>query len=462
MRAFQEDRKMRVLVSTEVGSEGLDFQYCHHLVNYDLPWNPMVVEQRIGRIDRFGQESDAVYIHNMVVKDTVEEKILLRLYDRIGIFKESIGDLESILGETISELQRDYVNGRLTPEDAERRVQDATNAILRRKQHLETLQQAAGDLFGHEEYIHDEMQRVGRLGRYISEHSLLALIISYLQSHHPTVKLWNEEEGIFGMRLRPELRADIRRASIGGPVWIDRSQDDVLLLTTRGELAFRRPSLELVNASHPLVRAAVGALKVQLESPLARVGQASLVLLEDDDSEEFPVGIFFIAVYTHTIAGIRARRILEPIAWSPKEQRILDQESGERLLHLVLERAVEWEKTEAIEPIPGDSWTVIEGEARNRNRKLLENERRENEAQYTRRHEALQREYQHDRDVKQQRLDTARRRGHDRILPALQGQLQRAEADYQVKVEELDRTRNVSARLSEPVAICGVAVNRKI
>jgi hypothetical protein len=181
MRAFREDREMRVLVSTEVGSEGLDFQYCHHVVNYDLPWNPMVVEQRIGRIDRFGQESDAVYIHNLVVKDTVEERILLRLYDRIGIFKESIGDLESILGETISELQRDYVNGRLSPEDAERRVQDATNAILRRKQHLETLQQAAGDLFGHEEYIRDEMQRVGRLGRYISEQSLLALITSYLR-----------------------------------------------------------------------------------------------------------------------------------------------------------------------------------------------------------------------------------------------------------------------------------------
>lgn len=461
MRAFREDRKMRVLVSTEVGSEGLDFQYCHHLVNYDLPWNPMVVEQRIGRIDRFGQLSDAVYIHNLVVKDTVEEKILHRLYDRIGIFKESIGDLESILGETISELQRDYVNGRLTPEQSEERVQNATNAILRRKKDLETLQQAAGDLFGHEEYIRDEMQRVGRLGRYISEHSLLALITNYLQSHHPAVKLWDEEDGIFGMRLRSELRADIRRASIGGPVWFDRSQDDVFLLTTRGELAFRRPNLELINASHPLVRAAAGALKVQLESPLARVGQASLVLLRDDDAEEFPVGIFFIAVYTHTIAGIRARRVLEPIAWSQQEERILDQESGERLLHLVLERAVEWEKTAAIIPIPGDRWTLIEGEARTRNRKLLENERRENEAQYTRRREALHREYQHDRDVKQQRLDTARKRGRDRILPALQGQLQRADADYQIKLEALDRTRNVSARLSEPVAICGVAVNHK-
>ena len=52
------DPAVQVMVSTEVGSEGLDFQFCYHLVNYDLPWNPMVVEQRIGRIDRFGQEHD--------------------------------------------------------------------------------------------------------------------------------------------------------------------------------------------------------------------------------------------------------------------------------------------------------------------------------------------------------------------------------------------------------------------
>ena len=103
MRKFHDDPNVRVLVSTEVGSEGLDFQFCHHLVNYDLPWNPMIVEQRIGRIDRYGQREAVVHIHNLVVQGTVEEKILLRLYERIGIFRESIGDLESILGETISQ-----------------------------------------------------------------------------------------------------------------------------------------------------------------------------------------------------------------------------------------------------------------------------------------------------------------------------------------------------------------------
>ena len=65
MNQFRDDGNIRVLVSTEVGSEGLDFQFCHYLVNYDLPWNPMVVEQRIGRIDRFGQRSPFVRIYSL-------------------------------------------------------------------------------------------------------------------------------------------------------------------------------------------------------------------------------------------------------------------------------------------------------------------------------------------------------------------------------------------------------------
>src|SRR5690606_38599231 len=85
IRDFETDSTIKVMLSTEVGSEGLDFQFCHVLVNYDLPWNPMVVEQRIGRIDRFGQESDVVQILNLVVRGTVEDEILSRLYDRIGI-----------------------------------------------------------------------------------------------------------------------------------------------------------------------------------------------------------------------------------------------------------------------------------------------------------------------------------------------------------------------------------------
>lgn len=99
VRAFRT--KHRVLISTEAGGEGRNFQFCHILLNYDLPWNPMKVEQRIGRVDRIGQ-SRTVQIWNLACRDTVEERILGVLEHRIGLFEESVGSLDPILG-TIEE-----------------------------------------------------------------------------------------------------------------------------------------------------------------------------------------------------------------------------------------------------------------------------------------------------------------------------------------------------------------------
>jgi superfamily II DNA or RNA helicase len=97
--SFRDDPGPVLLLSSEVGSEGLDFQFCSRMFNYDLPWNPMRVEQRIGRLDRYGQASEVIHIRNMIVSDTIEERIFHRLYERIRIFESSIGDLEAILGE---------------------------------------------------------------------------------------------------------------------------------------------------------------------------------------------------------------------------------------------------------------------------------------------------------------------------------------------------------------------------
>jgi len=85
-----------VLVSTDAMSEGRNAQFCNILVNWDLPWNPMRVEQRIGRIHRIGQKRQ-VYVFNMALKDTVEEYVLERLYHKIDLFQQSVGELSEIL-----------------------------------------------------------------------------------------------------------------------------------------------------------------------------------------------------------------------------------------------------------------------------------------------------------------------------------------------------------------------------
>jgi SNF2 family DNA or RNA helicase len=86
----------QVLIATEAGGEGINLQFCNHIINFDLPWNPMKLEQRIGRIHRLGQKKD-VMIYNFAIKDTVEEHILKLLYEKIDLFEKVIGELDDIL-----------------------------------------------------------------------------------------------------------------------------------------------------------------------------------------------------------------------------------------------------------------------------------------------------------------------------------------------------------------------------
>ncbi|MBI2077694.1 MAG: DEAD/DEAH box helicase [Euryarchaeota archaeon] len=89
------------LIATDSGSEGLNLQFCHVIVNYDLPWNPMRVEQRIGRVHRIGQKEDVVII-NLALKDTVEDYVLKILYEKIRLFEVAIGEMDLILSEVES------------------------------------------------------------------------------------------------------------------------------------------------------------------------------------------------------------------------------------------------------------------------------------------------------------------------------------------------------------------------
>ena len=93
---FKND--INILVSTESGGEGQNFQFCSNVINYDLPWNPMRVEQRVGRVHRIGQKYD-VYIHNLAISGSIEEYVLKLLFDKINLFKMTIGDLELLFEE---------------------------------------------------------------------------------------------------------------------------------------------------------------------------------------------------------------------------------------------------------------------------------------------------------------------------------------------------------------------------
>ena len=89
-------QQAQVLIATESGAEGINLQFCHHVINYDLPWNPMKLEQRIGRVHRLGQEQD-VHIYNLAVTDTIDDHIMHVLQGKITTFEQVVGELDAIL-----------------------------------------------------------------------------------------------------------------------------------------------------------------------------------------------------------------------------------------------------------------------------------------------------------------------------------------------------------------------------
>jgi len=109
--------ELKLLLCTESASEGLNLQTCGVLFNYDMPWNPMRVEQRIGRIDRIGQRYSTVRIHNFYYDGTVEAKVYKKLRDRINAFASVVGNLQPILAKVPTFIERAVMSADPEEED---------------------------------------------------------------------------------------------------------------------------------------------------------------------------------------------------------------------------------------------------------------------------------------------------------------------------------------------------------
>ena len=117
--------RISVVLATDAASEGLNLQSASRLVNFDLPWNPMRVEQRIGRIDRIGQPSPVVTVRNYVIPNTIEEQVYKALAQRIDLFAGLVGRLQPILGATEAAFSRIFRSPRSERAGASRVVIDA-------------------------------------------------------------------------------------------------------------------------------------------------------------------------------------------------------------------------------------------------------------------------------------------------------------------------------------------------
>lgn len=171
-----------ILLFTEVGSEGLDYQFCDMMINYDLPWNPMRIEQRIGRIDRRGQKSEAVNIYNIITEGTVDADIYHRCLMRIGVFENSIGECEEILGQVASQIEKIVIDSRLTDEERRKKLEQMADNEVRKIIELNKLEEEEKELFGFDLSEFTTSQEIRRAeDPWVNQNSLHLLINSYLQ-----------------------------------------------------------------------------------------------------------------------------------------------------------------------------------------------------------------------------------------------------------------------------------------
>lgn len=272
---FKTNTRIQVLLSSEVGSEGLDLQFCDALVNYDLPWNPMVVEQRIGRIDRVGQMSSIINIYNLIIEDTIEKRIYERLYERINVFRESIGDLEEILGETeslgelvtagIENLYRTKMSEQQQLEELER----IQLAIITNRNMLDNVRQQLAEAFANDFHFQNEIEAIEKNKRYLTKEeiityleSIFRLELSYLNLKHVNEKVSvievpaNARGSLFHFiddykdtpERNPELETMYRR--------FKRFRDErSIAITFDQEHAYQNRNVEFISAFHPLVNA---------------------------------------------------------------------------------------------------------------------------------------------------------------------------------------------------------------
>ncbi|QQK78158.1 DEAD/DEAH box helicase family protein [Salicibibacter cibarius] len=147
---FFRDRA-QVLVSTEVGGEGRNLQFCNTMINYDLPWNPMAIEQRIGRIHRIGQQRD-VYVYNLVAENTLEHYILHILDRKVNMFELVVGEVDMILGdieakEDFSDIVMNTWVDAETQETMEREMDAIGEQMLQNKEQLNKIKKLDKHLF---------------------------------------------------------------------------------------------------------------------------------------------------------------------------------------------------------------------------------------------------------------------------------------------------------------------------
>lgn len=443
------------VLANRVASEGLDFEFCSAVINYDLPWNPMEIEQRIGRIDRIGQKEETILVVNFVNEETIDERILTRLLDRIRIFESSIGALEPIISEHAPKVLQAGFDFTLTEEQREQQLHEALTAIEEQRAGLREVSDASSALLMSNDVdvagLEDDLVRTGR---YIGQRELALLLDDWARiDGAPGVKvapdnLTLELRGNAAMAARVDDLARTGRRSHAETQPISRQLRNELPITlVLDQEHARTRGGTLLTATSPLTMAAASI-------PGHRQARFASLRITADRDKVAP-GTYVVVLATAATASRRADEI-----WGAAVTET-GRNAGDGLTDALLAALAEGKLADA--PLPTiDRPPALAERAMN----LLYLRHVDEQARRDREFAALQEARiatvtaQHERKLAtiRKRIETAlsRGRGHSSVA-GFRGQERRAVEKFTALLEEIRNAAVPEIRL-EPLAACVVQI----
>lgn len=346
---FRDDVNTKILLASEVASEGVDLQFSSFLINYDLPWNPMRVEQRIGRIDRIGQEANRIHIWNFFYSQTLDDRIYNRLFLRLGIFQQAFGDIEAVLGEKINALTQYLLSHDLTPEQESKRIEDAQIAIARTAREQEELEEEAAHLAAYGDYVLNQVKAARQMRRYIDAKNLWIYVRDALLRDFPGTEIIRIKDDpltaeiALSQSAKVEFQHFLEKSKLQGKTRLVRGVGNARLVCVfSSKVSFATAKHEVVNQHHPLVRFITARLKDQCFYPLAAARISSV------DAPWFTNGTYMISTQIWSTTGARTVEKLIFKGVDLKSNVFLSDDQAERLLNSALEYGEDWPASQTL------------------------------------------------------------------------------------------------------------------
>ena len=341
---FRENNNLRFLVSTEVASVGVDLQFCRFLINYDLPWNPTRIEQRIGRIDRLGQNADKIHIWNLYFKNTIDDRIVERLLDRIRIFDEALGLSEAIIGEHIQKLEYSLLTRTLSPEQIDREIDRAFLAIENALRNRDQLQKNAPHMMAHGQHVIEQIEAANELSRRVTEHDLYIYVHDYLTrfgSGSRFIQECNDQYAV-SIQLSNTLAASLddfcKRKGISGKTALGKGEpkccrflNKISQIPKRGE--------EIIHQFHPLIRFIAYDIKTRKEQLYPVV---AIQIRAADLNNKYRSGVYTFIIRLWVFNGVHEEEFLAVQAYSLSQHEALSVEESESLIQVARNFGFDW------------------------------------------------------------------------------------------------------------------------